>query len=83
MAPSNAEFRFMDRLNDELAKRGVPKLARDHISDAIFNKNWGLLGKLLDAARISGASRDAIIDWRAPPAKVEANGDYSSTWVCK
>ena len=53
---------FRDWFNDEMAKHGIPKFLRTQIWDAIFNKNWGLLSNLLNAAGFSGGIKDAIIE---------------------
>jgi outer membrane protein OmpA-like peptidoglycan-associated protein len=53
---------FKDWLNEEMEKLGVPKVLRTRIWDAVFDKNWGLLSNLLEAAGFSGGMKDAIIE---------------------
>jgi hypothetical protein len=45
-----------------MAKRGIPKILRTQIWNAIFDKNWGLLSNLLNAAGFSGGLKDAVIE---------------------
>jgi hypothetical protein len=53
---------FKSWLDDILARARVPKLVRDKIWTAIFDRNWGLLSTLLSAAGIDDATRNAIIE---------------------
>lgn len=53
---------FKEWLDGKLKDYRVPKLLRDKIWDAIFDKNWGLLSNLLGAAGISGPVKESIIE---------------------
>jgi outer membrane protein OmpA-like peptidoglycan-associated protein len=53
---------FKDWFDEEMAKRGIPKILRTQIWNAIFDKNWGLLSNLLNAAGFSGGIKDAVIE---------------------
>jgi hypothetical protein len=52
---------FKDWFDEEMAKRSIPKILRTQIWNAIFDKNWGLLGNLF-AVGFSGGIKDAIIE---------------------
>jgi hypothetical protein len=53
---------FKEWLDGKLKDYRVPKILRDQIWDAIFEKNWGLLSNLLGAAGISGPVKESIIE---------------------
>jgi hypothetical protein len=53
---------FKEWLDGKLKDYRVPKILRDKIWDAIFDKNWGLLSNLLGAAGISGPVKESIIE---------------------
>lgn len=51
---------FRQWFNERLAR--VPKLLRDQIWTAAFDKDWGALSQLLGAAGFSGAAKEAMIE---------------------
>jgi len=51
---------FRQWFDEQLAR--VPKLLRDQIWKAVFNKDWGALSQLLGAAGFSGATKEMMIE---------------------